>query len=275
MAIAPKLQKVLTDLFVMLWDLGLAILNFILPKRKPGLVVPAGVPGHQGKWPKYIAPREGDSRSACPMLNAMANHGILPRNGRDITFRDLKTTIHQTFNFAPTFCFFVPNFAANFLERSYWRDSFDLAELSKHNAIEHDGSLTRRDSALVPDQGKPDLDLVRELLDGATGRAPDGKRLLTKADLSRALSKRRSAARVENRQYSESLFHNMFGSANSSTMLTIFGGRVDDLTTMLVEERFSENWEPRIMTHFGLTMAEFNATVLPVEFGVHTRMKAQ
>jgi len=71
MAIAAKIQKVLTDLFVMLWDLGLAILNFILPKRKPGLVVPAGVPGHMGKWPKYIAPKEGDSRSACPMLNAM------------------------------------------------------------------------------------------------------------------------------------------------------------------------------------------------------------
>jgi hypothetical protein len=65
MSLAPKLQKVLTDVFVMLWDLGLAILNFILPKR------PAGVPGHKGKWPKYIAPREGDSRSACPMLNAM------------------------------------------------------------------------------------------------------------------------------------------------------------------------------------------------------------
>jgi hypothetical protein len=77
MAIAPKLQKVLTDLFVMLWDLGLAILNFILPKRKPGLVVPAGVPGHQGKWPKYIAPREGDSRSACPMLNAMVRPSSL------------------------------------------------------------------------------------------------------------------------------------------------------------------------------------------------------
>lgn len=275
MALAPKLQKVLTDLFVMIWDLGLAILNFVLPKRKPGLVVPSGVPGHKGKWPKYIAPKESDSRSACPMLNAMANHGILPHSGRDITFRDLKTTIHQTFNFAPTFCFFVPNFAANFLERSYWRDSFDLAELSKHNAIEHDASLTRRDSALVPDQGKPDLDLVRELLDGATGRGPSGERLLTKADLSRALSKRRTAARAENSKYSESLFHNMFGSANSSTMLTIFGGRVDDLTTMLVEERFSENWEPRIMTHFGLTMAEFNATVLPVEFGVHTRVKTQ
>jgi len=67
----------------------------------------------------------------------------------------------------------------------------------------------------------------------------------------------------------------MFGSANSSTMLTIFGGRVDDLVPMLVEERFADNWEPRIMSHFGLTMAEFNATVLPVEIGVHLKQKSQ
>lgn len=204
-----------------------------------------------------------------------ANHGILPHDGRNITFRNLKTTIHQTFNFAPTFCFFVPNFAANFLNRSYWTGTFDLEELSKHNAIEHDASLTRRDSALVPDQGQPDFDLVRQLLQGATGRGPNGEKLLTKADLSKALSKRRSEARAENKQYSESLFHNMFGSANSSTMLTIFGGLVDDLVPMLVEERFADNWEPRIKSHFGLTMAEFNATVLPVEIGVHLKQKSQ
>lgn len=200
-----------------------------------------------------------------------ANHGILPHNGRNITFRDLKTKIHQTFNFAPTFCFFVPNFSANFLNRSYWSGSFDLEELSKHNAIEHDASLTRRDSSLVPDQGKPDQALVAELLECATGRGRRGEKILTKSDLSKALSKRRVEAKAENHQYSESLFHNMFGSANSSTMLTIFGGDVEDLTPMLVEERFAEGWEPRIKTHYGLTMAEFNATVLPVELGVDTK----
>lgn len=67
----------------------------------------------------------------------------------------------------------------------------------------------------------------------------------------------------------------MFGSANSSTMLTIFGGRVDDLVPMLTEERFAENWEPRIKSHYGLTMAEFNGTVLPVELGVDTGKKKQ
>ena len=73
MAVSQKLTKILTDLFVMTWDLWLAALNIILPKRKSGHVVPAGVPGHNGRWPEYVAPKKGDSRSACPMLNAMVS----------------------------------------------------------------------------------------------------------------------------------------------------------------------------------------------------------
>jgi len=51
-------------------------------------------------------------------------------------------------------------------------------------------------------------------------------------------------------------------------MLTIFGGRVADLEPMLTEERFPEKWEPRVLSRFGLTMAKFNGTVLPVEKGI-------
>jgi hypothetical protein len=58
-------------------------------------------------------------------------------------------------------------------------------------------------------------------------------------------------------------------------MLTIFGGLVDDLRPMLTEERFSENWQPRIRSKYGLTMAAFNGTVLPVEMGVKKKLKAQ
>ncbi len=54
-------------------------------------------------------------------------------------------------------------------------------------------------------------------------------------------------------------------------MLTIFGGRIEDLTPMLTDERFSEQWEPRIRSRFGLTMAKFNFTVLPVERGVNVK----
>lgn len=286
------------DLSVIFWDAIIALMNLLTPKLKEGEVVPRGVPGHRGSWPEYVAPKPGDSRSACPMLNAMANHGILPHDGKNITFKDLNTKVRQTFNFASSFCFFVPNFSARFLNRSYSNDRFDLADLSLHadNAIEHDASLTRQDVALEPDQGKPDLGLVHDLLKEATGKMPDGSPMLTKADLARALSKRRADARKTNPRYTESFFHNMFGSAkyvhshvrvyithgstaeiitdfesSSSTMLTIFGGRVEDLTPMLVEERFSDRWEPRILDRYGLTMAKFNGTVLPVERGVDVK----
>lgn len=55
---------------------------------------------------------------------------------------------------------------------------------------------------------------------------------------------------------------------SSSTMLTIFGGSISDLTPMLKDERFAEKWEPRILDRYGLTMAKFNTTVIPVERGV-------
>lgn len=54
-------------------------------------------------------------------------------------------------------------------------------------------------------------------------------------------------------------------------MLTLFGGSVVDLTPMLNEERFSDNWEPRIRSRYGLTMGRFNGTVIPVEMGVNTK----
>ncbi|KAK5746364.1 hypothetical protein LTR17_000744 [Elasticomyces elasticus] len=273
MGIIGKVGGGFVDLSVIAWDNVIAIMNLFAPKLKESEVVPRGAPGHRGSWPEYVPPKDGDSRSACPMLNAMANHGILPHDGKNITFTQLNQTVRQTFNFAASFCFFVPNFSARFLNKSYSKDRFNLADLNMHadNAIEHDASLTRQDVALVPDQGKPDLGLVHDLLEEATGKMPDGTPLLTKSDLSRALAKRRADARKTNPQYTESRFHNLFGSANSSTMLTIFGGRVEDLRPMLVEERFADHWEPRILDRYGLTMAKFNWTVLPVERGVDVK----
>lgn len=209
------LEEVFWNLFVFTWDNICVLLNLVLPKYEPNEVVPKGAPGYRGVWPAYHPPGPGDSRSACPMLNAMANHGILPHDGKNITFKQLNTTVRQTFNFAPSFCFFVPKFSANFLSRSYFNDKFDLADLSMHSekAIEHDASLTRQDAALSPDQGVPDQELVDDLLNVATGKCEDGSPRMTIPDLSRALSKRRADARKSNRAYTESFFHNLFGSA--------------------------------------------------------------
>lgn len=215
MGLFDKLSSAVTLLGVIAWDHSLFILNLVTPQYREGQVIPNGAAGHNLTWPEYHPPADGDSRSACPMLNALANHGILPHDGKNITFRELNEKVRQTFNFAPSFCFFAPKFAADFLNRSYWKDSFDLADLNLHakNAIEHDGSLTRHDMALVQDQGRPDQDLVDAFLKEATETMPDGSPRLSKADMSRALSKRRAEARKTNKEYSETFFHNVFGSA--------------------------------------------------------------
>ena len=51
-------------------------------------------------------------------------------------------------------------------------------------------------------------------------------------------------------------------------MLTIFGGRVNDLESILIEERIPDRWESRIRKRMGLTFAAFNFTVFKVERGI-------
>jgi hypothetical protein len=52
-------------------------------------------------------------------------------------------------------------------------------------------------------------------------------------------------------------------------LLTIFGGRLKDIESILVEERIPDGWESRILQPYGLTMAAFNRTVLPLEFSIN------
>ncbi|PPQ71241.1 hypothetical protein CVT26_010983 [Gymnopilus dilepis] len=274
MFLITPIYRTLQNLVVFSWDFILATVNLVTPQRKIGHVTPAGHPGAGGKWPEYIPPKEGDSRCSCPALNAMANHGILPRDGKNIKFNEFGALIRTTYNFAPTFCFFVPNFAANMLNRSYSKDTFDLSDLDLHNGIEHDASLTREDVAFVPDQSKPHIPYVKELLALASGKDKDGNVILTPKDLSEYSAKRRADSRANNPQFTLDFFHKVFGSSNSSTLLTIFGGRVTDLESILVDERIPEGWESRVRKRLGLTFAAFNTTVLKVEFGINEKKYA-
>jgi len=202
------------------------------------------------------------------MLNAMANHGILPHDGKNIKFTDMTKTIRTTYNFASTFCLYVPNFAAEYLKKDYHKDTFDLAELDLHNAIEHDGSLTRQDVRFCPVQGTISVPLIEQALAYSSGKDNAGRTLMTKADLAAALKQRFADSKATNPDFTTSTPHKMFGASNASTMLTIFGGRVEDLRTVLLEERLPEGWESRVRSRFGLTFAAFNTTVLPVVAGM-------
>jgi len=74
-SIATFVVENVARLVIFGWDVSLTVVNVLTPSRRVGHVISEGCPGAGGKWPEFIAPREGDSRSACPALNAMANHG--------------------------------------------------------------------------------------------------------------------------------------------------------------------------------------------------------
>ncbi len=78
-----------------------------------------------------------------PLINIHTSFliGILPRSGKNIQFEELTKATQQTYNFAQTFCTFVPKYAADMLDRCPLSATFDLADLDVHNGIEHDGSL--------------------------------------------------------------------------------------------------------------------------------------
>ncbi|SPQ20822.1 fc3d20d0-5662-4994-95a4-545218fe02f0 [Thermothielavioides terrestris] len=100
-------------------------------------------PGHEYlRLPWY-------SRSPCPGLNVMANHGWLPRSGRDIDLASLQHAVVGAFNYAPNAFDGAFQAAIDFnLSTTGNPSTFHLADLAKHDAIEFDGSLSRNDYAL-------------------------------------------------------------------------------------------------------------------------------
>ncbi|TRM68900.1 hypothetical protein BD626DRAFT_472311 [Schizophyllum amplum] len=126
----------------------------------------------------YCPPQKGDSRSVCPALNTMANHGYLPRKGENITLLDLVGALHNCYGLT----YFLSAFLALggfFLLR--WRPwcTFRLEEIGKHGAVEHDASLVHEDARgrhYAPTRIHPDLldQLEAEAMDGDENKKTDG-----------------------------------------------------------------------------------------------------
>ncbi|KAJ5906612.1 uncharacterized protein N7473_003528 [Penicillium subrubescens] len=93
----------------------------------------------------------GDVRSPCPMLNALANHGLLPHDGKNITEEQtanaLKLSINLNEDVAKSQ--FQEALATN---PTPGATTFSLDDLSRHNIIEHDASLSRQDHYFGDDQ---------------------------------------------------------------------------------------------------------------------------
>ncbi|KAH7144262.1 Peroxidase, family 2-domain-containing protein [Dactylonectria estremocensis] len=96
----------------------------------------------EGTW---MAPRDGDVRSPCPMLNVLANHGYLPRDGKNISQNITRSAMKGGLNLEPDFAdiMFGPALLTNPRPN---QTTFDLDHLNRHNILEHDGSLSRADA---------------------------------------------------------------------------------------------------------------------------------
>ena len=75
MGVLNSISNAFYDAGIFTWDFFLTLGNLVRFSRPVGEVTPDGHPGYGGHWPEYKPPQEGDSRSCCPCLNAMANHG--------------------------------------------------------------------------------------------------------------------------------------------------------------------------------------------------------
>lgn len=79
------------------------------------------------------------------MLNTLANHGYVARNGMNISLADMQAGFQESINLAPDFS--VGPFGVGVTASTTGRnDTLNLHDLLKHNLIEHDASLSRKDA---------------------------------------------------------------------------------------------------------------------------------
>jgi hypothetical protein len=79
-------------------------------------------------------------RGPCPMLNTLANHGILPHSGKNLTQNVTVKALIDGVNFTPDLGAFLFRFALTTNPDSN-ATSFSLHQLGTHGILEHDASL--------------------------------------------------------------------------------------------------------------------------------------
>ncbi|KAF8638775.1 hypothetical protein AX17_001970 [Amanita inopinata Kibby_2008] len=87
--------------------------------------------------------QQGDSRSPCPALNAMANHGYISRDGHNISVFDLIRGLRHCYSLS--FALSVVLAVGGFFLLKRLRP-ISLYHVGKHNAIEHNASLVHADN---------------------------------------------------------------------------------------------------------------------------------
>ncbi|THU92580.1 Cloroperoxidase [Dendrothele bispora CBS 962.96] len=104
---------------------------------------PAEIDLNEHQW---MAPGPNDFRGPCPGLNTLANHGFLPRDGKNLSMSVILDAALNGYHMQPA----SPLVGAVKISTLAADDpfSFTLEDIRLHGNIEHDASLSREDFAL-------------------------------------------------------------------------------------------------------------------------------
>lgn len=166
-------------------------------------------------YSQWQAPGPTDSRSPCPALNALANHGFLPRDGRGITLKKLEEVLPETLNVGTDLAKLF-YYGATFMGLTK-NSQFDLTNLTMHNAIEHDGSVSRADAATGDNHS-----FNKHIFDSYIAQFGDSK-IMTTETAGKARMFRIQAAKTANPSFTYGLRQQIISNGETSLILAIFG----------------------------------------------------
>lgn len=216
---------------------------------------------------EHQPPGPSDLRAPCPILNSLANHGLIARSGRNITAAELTTALRYLGlgpDVAPLLvnsAFKVhsddPDHSPPGTSWSGLRDAnqvnedgipvLNLDQVGRPHATEHDVSLTRQDR-LLGDYMHLNPDLYAQLLSCA--KEPSSFRL---SDVGRFRKTRYDQQQRENERLEFDRKRHYVACAEAAGIQTIFGKGVARkvprgyMEAVFGEERlpFEEGWRPR------------------------------
>ncbi|KAJ7140587.1 Chloroperoxidase [Mycena crocata] len=211
-----------------------------------------------GKSYEYRAPTASDVRSVCPAINAMANHGYIPRDGKNISAYAIFSGLRA--------CYGLSTPLAAFLTAGGWIlikriRSIALSDLGLHNAIEHDASVVHLDCPPgqidAPVTIQPGLldefaaDVVKAASVGAGRELEEAEVVVTGHDIVRTRLRRERLSKPLDAMHAEIARGEMaiILGVWEQTVAGKEGVPLPWMRTWLGTERMPEGWRPsRIMT---------------------------
>ncbi|KAF0324477.1 chloroperoxidase-like protein [Colletotrichum asianum] len=171
----------------------------------------------------WQAPDATAKRSPCPMLNSLANHGYLPRDGNAISMDNLISGLGKALNFNESLVrtLGTPAFATSTTGDA---NTFNLDDIAKHNVIEHDGSLSRADFAVTGDAKTFNQSVFDETYGYLTEGAAATEEKVNVATMATARSKRIATAQATNPSFNLTSSQVTVSLGESAVILGTLGG---------------------------------------------------